>query len=859
MPTPSPSRDDRTHPEATASRWLEDAWASRHHDLERTARLSLEAQDLAERLGDARALGHAARNLGFVAMRRSQYDEAAAQLTRGLEAARAVGDAALEGDCLCYSAMVSTAHARYLEALETQWQALAIRERLEDIAGQGQSLGSLGVIYGNLFDFAASLEHHRRALELRERAGDEHGRALTLNNIGVAYFEMEDPQTALEYHTRALEVARALGNASVETYALINRGADLEALGRHSDANREHADAMVLARERGDIESLAEATCNAGRSALSLGEHSAALGLYDEALQLARSMNSPVLEYMALAGMGRVYLDQGDLQRAIGELRAALEIARRRGLKRDVFRTHGLLADALEGAGNFAGALAHHRAFYAVEREAQNERAEARAKTLALQFETERVRREAALERQRSEDLSRVNAALVKADTEKSALMEQLEHQARHDALTGLPNRALFADRLERTVRAAARYGRELAVLFVDLDGFKLVNDTLGHHAGDALLIEVSRRLEYAVRESDTVARMGGDEFTIVLSEVLSSADAARVAGRIVHSLEAPMKLPGSDTLVNVTASVGVSVYPRDGLDAETLSKHADLALYRAKEEGKNGVRFFAPDMNAAAVERLQIESALRGALERSEFSLHYQPIQAAHGAHTFEALLRWTHPTLGRIAPDRFIPSAEDSGLIVTLGAWVLNEALRQVGAWRAGGASDVRVAVNVSPVQLARDDFVTTVADALKRHNLEGDCLELELTERVIVRDLERTSARLTALRDLGVGLSVDDFGAGHSSLAYLMRLPVDTLKIDRSFVAAVDAGETRVVGAIVALAHALGLGVVAEGVETGTQLETLKALGCERFQGYFLGRPAPASDAQGWLEGQPSTHKP
>jgi diguanylate cyclase (GGDEF)-like protein len=836
---------------AETERLLLLAWSCRNTDLERTESLSHTARAVADEAGYALGAGRAARNLGFVALRRSRYAEASTWLEAGLALARRANDPATEADCLCYAAMVSSARSQYMDALRLQLQALSIRERLDDIAGQGQSLGNLGVIHGYLADFAASLEHHRRALECRERAGDEHGRALTLNNIGVAYFEMNESDMALEYHTRALEAALNLGDARVEVYARVNRGADLESLGRHDEAALEHERALALAERLGDAESHVEALCNAGKTDLSRGDPHGALQRHHQALRLARELNTPALEYLCLAGIGRVYLETGELERAITELRAALEVARRTGLKRDVFRTHALLADALEGAGNFAGALAHHRAFYAVEREMQNERAEARAKALALQFETERVRREAALERRRSEDLARVNAALVKAAKEKNELMEQLAHQARHDALTGLPNRALFADRLERTVKVAARYARQLAVMFVDLDGFKLVNDTLGHHAGDALLVEVSRRLESAVRESDTVARMGGDEFTVILSEVASSDDAARVAGRVIAALQTPMRLPGFETPVTVSASVGVSLYPQDALEAETLSKHADLALYRAKSEGKNTVRFFSPDMNAAAVERLTLENALRGALERREFSLHYQPIKATNGARTFEALLRWTHPSLGRIAPDRFIPVAEDSGLIVSVGAWVLNEALRQTAAWRASGWADVRVAVNVSPLQLAREDFVQTVAEVLARHRLAGDALELEITERTIVRDLERTRSRLEDLRALGVGVSVDDFGAGHSSLAYLMRLPVDTLKVDRSFVAAMDNGETKVVAAIVALAHALGLGVVAEGVETGTQMTMLEQLGCERFQGYFLGRPAPAVEAQNWLE--------
>jgi diguanylate cyclase len=830
------------------------AWACRTTDLGRTLELSEAAHRLARsgayRRGEAMSL----RNLGFCALRHADYEAAGKHLADGLLIAHGIEDRYVEAECLAYSAMVKSSNGDYLGAIKTQLEALSLRQELGDVLGQGQSLGSIGVIYVHLGLFEAALEYHVLALEKREQVGDENGRALTLNNIGVAYQELKDHTSALEYHQRSLECARSIGDRQVELYARINLGADHHALGHLDEAIREHRAALGLARELGNPEEEIEAGSNAGLTLSSLGRFDQALEHHREALALAREIRNPSLENQCLHELGCTQLASGQIETALQTLQAALEIALRLDLKRSVYTAHGALSEAFERSEDLRRALEHQRAFYAVEREVQGERADARAKTLAIRFETDRVRQEAEFERLRNADLARANAALVDADRQKSELLSQLAHQAQHDGLTGLPNRALFQDRLERAVAGAARNGHELAVMFIDLDGFKLVNDTLGHHAGDLLLVEVAHRLEQCLRQSDTVARMGGDEFTVILADLRDPEDAALVARKLIRSLKQSVRVAGHE--MNVTASVGVSLFPRDGQDATSLACHADVALYRAKQDGKNDVRFFSHDMNAAALERVQLEAQLHGALERDELTLHYQPqCDAATGrVRSFEALLRWTHPELGSVPPDRFIPVAEDSGLIIPIGAWVLEEAARQVAAWREDGFDGVRVAINVSPVQFAREDFVWLIEQTLERYGLEGRHLEIELTERLIVRDLDRASKRLAALRALGVTVSIDDFGAGHSSLSYLTRLPVDVLKVDRSFVGALGSGSDagRVVQAIVGLAHAFGLSVVAEGIETDVQLQAVTALGCERTQGYLLGRPAPALEAVRWLEG-------
>ncbi|HSW51547.1 MAG TPA: bifunctional diguanylate cyclase/phosphodiesterase, partial [Bryobacteraceae bacterium] len=351
------------------------------------------------------------------------------------------------------------------------------------------------------------------------------------------------------------------------------------------------------------------------------------------------------------------------------------------------------------------------------------------------------------------------------------------------------------------------------------------------------------RRLEAVLRKTDSLARLGGDEFGLILTELGEAQDALRVARKLLEALETPFTIDAHE--IFLTASVGVSLFPRDGQDAETLERKSDVAMYRAKGWGRNRAEFFTADLGLAALERREIENALRRALDGGEFELYYQPeVKAGGGVVGLEALLVWNHPKLGPTPPQRFIPVAEESGMIVSIGSWVLSQACRQNAAWQRAGTANVKVAVNVSATQFARPDFVETVAQALAESGLSPSLLELELTESMVMRDLDESARQMDRLRALGVGISIDDFGTGYSSLSYLWRLPIDTLKIDRSFLKEIDrdADTIPLVRAIVALAHGLGLRVVAEGIETRQQLEALRDAGCDIFQGFFLGEPAP-----------------
>ena len=434
----------------------------------------------------------------------------------------------------------------------------------------------------------------------------------------------------------------------------------------------------------------------------------------------------------------------------------------------------------------------------------------------------------------------------VAMDISERKLAEQrIVHMAHHDALTGLPNRALLRDRIQQAIAQAHRAGSQLAVLFIDLDRFKTINDSLGHQLGDRLLQSVGSRILVCVREGDTVARVGGDEFVIVIPGVASAGDASTVAGKILEVLGHPFHLHGND--LHVAASIGIALYPGDGTDAETLMRNADTAMYHAKDSGRGNFQFFTAHMNVAAQQRLLMENAIRRGLDAREFEVHYQPLFDLRDRSVtgFEALVRWNPPGGEAIPPGQFISVAEESGLIVPLGELVLREALRQARTWQAAGRA-LYVSVNVSAVQLSRPSFVDRLRQLIDETGIDPALVEMEVTEGVIVEGAGEARDAIDQIAALGVGIAIDDFGTGYSGLAYLKRLPIDTVKIDQSFVRdlTVDPDDAAIVTAIVAMARSLGVDVVAEGVETEEQLAELERLGCHRAQGYLLARPMTAA---------------
>jgi diguanylate cyclase (GGDEF)-like protein/PAS domain S-box-containing protein len=431
--------------------------------------------------------------------------------------------------------------------------------------------------------------------------------------------------------------------------------------------------------------------------------------------------------------------------------------------------------------------------------------------------------------------------------TDRKKAEEQIEYQAYHDALTGLPNRLLFIDRLRVALARARRRAGSVCIMFLDLDHFKLINDSLGHASGDRLLQGVAERLRSCVREDDTVSRLGGDEFTILLPDVARGEDAAKIAQKTLDAVAAPLVVDGQDLLV--TTSIGIALYPSDGETDDALLKNADSAMYRAKELGRNTYQLFAPALNARAVLRLSLEKGLRRALEQDEFILYYQPQVLVDGSRItgVEALIRWQHPERGLVEPADFIHLAEDSRIILPLGDWVLRTACRQARIWSEQGGPQVRIGVNLSGRQLQERNLVRSIYYALQESGLDASRLDLEITESVAMQNLEFTIGMLHGLKEMGVQISLDDFGTGHSSLSYLKRLPIHTVKIDQSFVRemTVDPYDSAIVKAVIEMAHSLGLGVVAEGVETEEQRAFLQRLRCDRMQGFLFSKPlAPAA---------------
>jgi diguanylate cyclase (GGDEF)-like protein len=454
---------------------------------------------------------------------------------------------------------------------------------------------------------------------------------------------------------------------------------------------------------------------------------------------------------------------------------------------------------------------------------------------------------------QKVEEISRSNKELVRLAHEARAMTRQMTHSAEHDALTDLPNRLLLNDRIGQAVALAQRREKQVGVLYLDLDSFKHMNDSLGHPIGDKLLQSLARRLLGCVRTTDTVSRLGGDEFVILLSEIERPEDAAIISRKLLQAVSKAFPIDKHD--LHITASIGVSTYPDDGFDAETLIKNADTAMFQAKENGREGYQFFRPAMNVRAVERQLIEEHLRRALERQEFALHYQPkiILKTGAISGVEALLRWTHPTRGYVPPGQFIPVAEDCGLILPIGAWVLKEACAQARAWADAGLPALTMAVNVSPVQFKSNGFLNNLAAILIETGLDPRSLELEVTEGALMKNPELAADTLSTLRGMGVQVAIDDFGTGYSSLSYLRRFPLDALKIDQSFIRQITTipDETVIVSAIISMGQSLNLRIIAEGVETEDQLDFLKAHKCDEAQGFYFSRPVPPQQIASFLE--------
>jgi diguanylate cyclase (GGDEF)-like protein len=459
---------------------------------------------------------------------------------------------------------------------------------------------------------------------------------------------------------------------------------------------------------------------------------------------------------------------------------------------------------------------------------------------------------------QRTRELEMANKELASAKQEAESVAMHMQHQAHHDALTGLPNRALLNDRIQIELSHARREQTMLAVLFLDLDRFKIINDSLGHVTGDQLLCVVARRLKKCLRAGDTVARLGGDEFMVLLPHIGTVQDAGHIGNKIINELSRPATCNGHK--LHITTSIGISIYPFDGADAETLTKHADISMYHAKELGRNKAAYFTSAMNAGSRKRLVLETNLRGALENSEFRLDYQPkIDISNNRIVgVEALLRWDSPGMGFISAQEFMPIAEENGLILPIGEWVMRQAFAQLKEWHNTGYEELTIAVNLSAAQLSRAGFENILESALVDSGINPACAEMEITEHAAMRNIEMAAATLIKMKKMGVSIVMDDFGTGYSSLNYLRRLPIDTIKLDRSFVHEIpdNNGDALIAQAIIAMASSLDMELVVEGVENERQLEFFRQQGCRLVQGFLFSKPVGADKIQAMLQAQGTT---
>ncbi|MBZ9749815.1 EAL domain-containing protein [Deinococcus sp. HMF7604] len=726
----------------------------------------------------------------------------------------------------------------FRQAITTFEDSIDQATRLHLPALAARSLNGLAVTHARMGHYGQAAEYHFRALQIVQMSEDSVGQARSLNNIGNLYMDLREHDQALKYHSEALLLASRAQVPALVSVISINMAIDYHDLGRFEEALALNHTSLAQARQAGFRHHECLILTNMAANCFQLGDLDAALSYAQDSIGLSEELGERENLSEALTTRGQILMRLGQLPEAEHSVRQALEAAQ--ALKKRRVAALSELSKVLEAQGAFEAALGYAREYEQEVGELNADIQRHKTQVLSAQLKVERFEYQATQEQLRADELAQANAALQQAQA-------RLAYQAQHDPLTGLLNRTAF----EAALHDALSSQKPVGVLFIDLDHFKQVNDTLGHPVGDALLVQVAQRLVSCIREEDLVARQGGDEFTVLLS--LHTYDEAElVATRILDTLSLPLYLAGRQLIL--TASIGLALAPQDGTDVTTLQKNADLAMYLAKKERGN-VQRFQSALSEAAIRRLNLEQDLRQALPNGELELYYQPVvtSGAQQPVAVEALIRWNHPAMGLLPPDQFIPLAEENDLIFSLGAWVLQEACRQLSVWRRFWP-ELRVSINVSSRQFTQTDFASSVVQALAAHHLPASALELEVTETATL-DTE-SLGDYAALMAAGLQLAVDDFGTGYSSIVRLFELPVGILKIDRSLVAALIPSQDRrrstlpLIRSFVTYARESGLQVTAEGVETQEQLEVLKQAGCDLIQGFLIARPASAAQTERWL---------
>ncbi|GGK89044.1 EAL domain-containing protein [Deinococcus radiotolerans] len=769
--------------------------AAMYNTPERTGDQIRSLMRRAEEQGDLRARATAHLMLGGCALYTGQLPAAHAELDAALNLARGTSDQRLIARSLNGLGLYHDRAGEYDRALQAFLDSLRHTQASGDTTGSFRALNNLASLHADTGNLAQARLFHEQSLHLAEDTRSPILRAAAMTHLIVIHSRQGDTQQVLDLAAEHLTLIGEVGPPRWVSTVLECVSRALLQTGRADEAAQVALEELEQARSRQDEEGVSRLGCAAAQALMTIGRLGAAATLLQDSLRLSQQLGSRPIQVLALSGLSALH----------------------------------------EQAGDDREALRYAREHHALEREVHQKEVDARSQLLTAQIRLELLNRESEIERLRNVELAEANQQL--RDTQADLL-----YRATHDPLTGVANRAHFNQVMEDTLHALTP-GELAALVFIDLDRFKWVNDSLGHPAGDALLQEVARRLQQTVRNTDVVGRIGGDEFIVLLRRIGVRSDVTLVARKIVDALSPPFTLGGHQ--ITITASVGCAVAPQDGLRGDTLQQHADLAMYRVKRSGGNGLLRFDSAMGEPGTEQL-LERDLRGALERGELILHYQGCYELRRERLvgFETLLRWQHPERGLIPPATFIPLAEDTRLILPIGAWVLTEACRQAVQW-GFPASGLCISVNVSPLQFDRPTFLETVRDALHSSGLPPRNLILEITETLVLRDLERAQSHIRELRDLGVQVAMDDFGTGYSSLSLLEALPFDQLKVDRSFTRNLGTDRPRVtalMAAMIQLAHTLNMTVTVEGVEEPAQLDSLLALGCDHVQGYLFARPLP-----------------
>ncbi len=726
------------------------------------------------------------------------------------------------------------------EVLVQVGHCLPLARELGDPQTEARALNGLGLGHDRLGQYDQALEAFLHSLRITQDTGDRMGSFRALNNLASLYTDTGNTTQALAFHRQALEIAEALRSPVMLASSMTHLIAIRDQMHRSEEVLTLAAEHLDVIRESGPPRWTSTVQECVSRALLRQDRPEEALrvALDDLNANRARQDLEAVCRQGVTAARALLRLNRPDEAEPL--LRESLRISREARTRPQEALALEALAELLEQQGRHAQALSVAREHFDLERQMHAREVDARSQLLTAEIRLELLNREAEIERLRNVELAQANRALQETQ-------QVLLHRATHDPLTGVANRAHFHQVTHDTL-GSLECGQQAALIFIDLDRFKQVNDTFGHPAGDNLLQQVARRLGESVRGTDLVGRMGGDEFTVLLSRVAAREDVTLVAQKLADALARPFTLGGQR--VNITASVGCAVAPADGTDAGALQQHADLAMYRVKRSGGNQVLHFEAQMGEPG-ERQQLERDLRGACERGEMRLHYQGRHDLCGRRLagFEALVRWEHPTRGLVPPGQFIPLAEDSRAILNIGEWVLREACAQAAAWDFEPRG-LCMSVNVSPLQFELPDFVQTVRSVLEQTGLNARHLILEVTESLVMHDLERAQTHMRDLRALGVQIAIDDFGTGYSSLSMLQALPFDQLKIDRSFTNALTGPRgprvTALMTAMIQLAQTLDMTVTVEGIETEEQRRILAGLGCDHAQGFLLSRPLPPAQA-------------